>query len=258
MTSPRQHSSSAGLGWVDLEDGVTFSRAWLTTNTPGLFAAWEHAQTQEHRHRLAAQIQQAARLAESTDDRAPCPDYVGVIVQWAETTRYEAEFYLDPTTDADALWSEIADLPNGQRRTLGITNTDNRIISVVALDRDTALNFAEKSPASTSMIDFGDVADSIDERIAESAGWPALNRDLNTAARHGYDAAAMLAALAAKTPLPKYDAAAELRYRLIETAAMPSTVDNGHFIYQTGQPPRRNEGPAVDNPSGSSITAHGF
>ena len=255
MTSPNQHSSSAGLAWVDLDDGVTYSRAWLTTHTPGLFAAWEHAQTQQHRRQLAAQIQQAALLAESADDRDPHNDYQTVTVRWAETTLYEAEVCLAPTSDVDALWSEIANLPDAQRRTLDVTDADNRIISVVELNGDGVVNVLEQSTASEGMIDFGDIADSIDERIAESPGWPGLNRDLNTAARHRYDAAALLTALAAEAPLPAHDPAAELRYRLINTDAVPATADSGDH---TEQSLRRYEPLPVHSQAASSIAALGI
>ncbi len=92
--------------------------------------------------------------------------------------------------------------------------------------------------------DWGDVADGIDERIAESATWPALNAALMTAAAcTGYDVAGNLPQVAAESPLPAHDPAGELYYRLLNSGAVDVGADNG-----TGAgaqpPPRRDESPS--------------
>ena len=241
MSTPPQQRSSAGLGWVTLDDGVVYSRAWLTTNTPGLFAAWGRAQTQQQRQRLVAEIQQVAAAMESVGK--PREEYVPVRIQWAETTRYEAELYLVPNSSEDEIWSEIANLPDEQRRTLDVTDEDNRIISVVDLDGDGIASVLERATGDGNTVDWGDLADSIDEQIAESPGWPALNAALTAAAASGYDVAAGLPQLAEQAPLPVHDPAGELHHRLLNTTAGPSSGDDGAGSDQSAQPPRREEPP---------------
>ena len=242
MSTPQQHSS-AGLGWVTLDDGVAYSRAWLTTNTPGLFAAWGRAQTEQQRQRLVAEIQQVAAAVESAGRRDPRQEYVTVRIQWAETTRYEAELYLDPNSREDEIWSEIANLPDAERRTLDITDEDNRIISVVDLDGDGIASVVERHISDGNTVDWGDLADSIDEQIAESPGWPALNAALTAAAASGYDVAAGLPQLAEQAPLSVHDPARELHYRFRSSGPTELRCTGGAGSDQSAQPPRRDQPP---------------
>lgn len=103
-----------GLGWVTLAEGVDMSRAWLAAHTPHLLTAWQQTQNAQQRLRIAQQIQQVAAEAESDrgpdqreDPDDPSNEYVNVRIQWAETTRYEADFYLSPYSTDEQLWSEI-------------------------------------------------------------------------------------------------------------------------------------------------------
>jgi hypothetical protein len=75
--------------------------------------------------------------------------------------------------------------------------------------------------------DWGAVADSIDERIAESASWPRLNTALQAAASNGWTVITELPALVAAAPLPDHDAAGELYYRLLNTGAAELSADTG-------------------------------
>jgi hypothetical protein len=243
MSTPPPRGS---LGWVTLEDGVAFSRAWLTSNTPGLFAAWERSQSQQQR--LAAQIQQAAAIAESAEPTDPRDEYGMVRIQWAETIRYEASLFLVQDSSADQIWSELATLPAAERRTLDITDDDNTIISIVDLDGDGVASVLERSIGAGTTVDWGDVADSIDEQIAESPSWAALNAALAAAAAAGYDVAAHLPQLAEQAPLPNHDPAAELHYRLISAGAAPVAGDTGQDSAQSAPP----LGPHEQSPTASA------
>lgn len=103
-----------GLGWVTLAEGVDMSRTWLAAHTPHLFTAWQQTQNAQQRLQIAQQIQQVAAEAESDrgqgageDRHDPSNEYVNLRIQWAETTRYEADFYLSPYSTDEQLWSEI-------------------------------------------------------------------------------------------------------------------------------------------------------
>ena len=75
----------------------------------------------------------------------------------------------------------------------------------------------EEPAAVRRPVDWGDVADSINERIAESPSWPELNTALTLAQDTGLDVTAALTRLASD-PLPRHDPAAELRRRLTTIA----------------------------------------
>jgi hypothetical protein len=90
--------------------------------------------------------------------------------------------------------------------------------------------------------DWAATVDTIDERIAESPGWPRLNAALHTAAGNGWAVATELPVLAAASPLPDHDPAGELYYRLLNSGATEVTADSGTGAGQ--QPPRPVEPPS--------------
>jgi hypothetical protein len=81
--------------------------------------------------------------------------------------------------------------------------------------------------------DYGDLADRIDLRIAESADWPALNSALRRAAEAGYDVARRLPVIAAAEPLPNKHPATELRYRLMADCGSALAVAATHHTPQS-------------------------
>jgi hypothetical protein len=175
------NSEDHGLGWVTLADGVDMSRAWLTAHTPQLFTAWQQTQNAQDRLRIAQQIQQAAGEAESDREQGtgedpddPSSEYVNVRIQWAETTRYEADFYLSPYSTEEQLWSEIGMVPDALRRTLDVTEADNTIVSIIDLDGDGVPSVLERSISANNIVqgpgDWAELADSIDERLAPEPG----------------------------------------------------------------------------------------
>jgi hypothetical protein len=141
-----------GLGWVTLAEGVDMSRAWLSADTPQLFTAGQQAQNAQRRLQLAQQIQQVAAATESDRGQDPGgnPDdprngYVNIRIQWAETTRYEADFYVSPYSTDEQLWTEIGMVPDALRRTLDVTDADNSIVSIVDLDGDGIASVLERA-----------------------------------------------------------------------------------------------------------------
>lgn len=177
------------------------------------------------------------RVDREVDDRDHEP--VAVRVQWEHTTRYEADLAVDPWLADDELLTRL-DLPDADRRVIDVVDGDNHLVSVVDLDGDGHIDAYEMSAGLVT--DWGDVADDIDERIAESPTWPALNAALVAAAGDGYDVAANLPQLAAESPLPTHDPAGELYYRLLNSGAVDvggdSAADAG-----AQPPPRRDESP---------------
>lgn len=180
------------------------------------------------------------RVDRQVDDRDHEP--IAVRVQWEHTTRYEADLAVDPWLNDDELLRRLDALPDADRRVIDVVDGDNHLVSVVDLDGDGHIDAYEMSAGLVT--DWGDVVDGIDERIAESPTWPALNAALVTAAaRDGYDVAANLPQLAAEAPLPARDPAGELYYRLINSGAVDVGGDSA-----TGAgaqpPPRRDESPS--------------
>ena len=240
MTNLNQdtHSEDHGLGWVTLAEGVDMSRAWLVAHTPQLFTAWQQTQSAQERLRLAQQIQQAAAAAESEHEHGagedlddPSSEYVTMRIQWAETTRYEADFYLSPYPTEEQLWSEIGMVPDPLRRTLDVTEADNTIVSIIDLDGDGVASVLERSLSAGNIVaeagDWAELADSIDERLTESPDWTALSAALDRADAGGYDVTANLPLLAAAETLPERHPARELQYRLMAAcdAALVSAGD---------------------------------
>lgn len=192
------------------------------------------------RNQIALQQMQAAAADRREDEREH--EYVNVRVQWAETTRYEADLYIDPWSSEDVIWSELANLPDGQRRTLDLVESDNRIVSVVDLDGDGHIDAYEMSISAGNVItDWGDAADRVDESIAESPSWSQLNAALTSAAAAGYDVETGLALLATLAPLPAHDPAGELYHRLLSSGAAEVAGDSGAGARQPL--PRRDEQP---------------
>lgn len=204
------------------------------------------AQQQAHQIAIQRQLRDAERrdTERSTDlpsehrDREP----VAVRVQWEHTTRYEADLAVDPWLTDKELLDRLAALPDRDRRVIDVVDADNHLLSVVDRDGDGHIDAYEMTAGIVT--DWGDVADSIDERIAESPSWPALNAVLiAAAAREGYDVAESLPRLAGESPLPAHDPAGELYYRLLASA----TIDiNGDDATGAGSqpPPRRDEAPS--------------
>jgi hypothetical protein len=232
-----------GLGWVTLAEGVDMSRAWLSAHTPQLFTAWQQAQNAQQRLQLAQQIQQVAAATES--DRGQDPDdprneYVNIRIQWAETTRYEADLYVSPYSTDEQLWTEIGRVPDALRRTLDVTDVDNTIVSVVDLDGDGVASVLERAISAANTVstpdDWADLADSVHERLAEGPDWPPLSAALDRAAAAGYDVAANLPRLAEQDALPERHRARELQYRLMAEcdAALVSAGDASAASSDTG------------------------
>jgi hypothetical protein len=177
------------------------------------------ARAAQERRRLAERLARRREPDAVVAGEDPASEFVAVRIQWAETTRYEADFYLSPySTDAE-LWQEIGMVGEWERTTLDIADSDNRIVSIVDLDGDRRASVLERAISAGNIVgrryEWGDLADSIDERLAESADWPALSAALDRAAASGYDVGANLPRLAAEHPLPDRHPARELHYRLM-------------------------------------------
>jgi hypothetical protein len=223
---PDQPRDDHGVGWVTLTDGVTMDSAWLTAHAPRLFTAWEQAQTAQQRMQLARMIQD---VAANPDD--PKDDYRPVRIEWAETTRYEADVYISPyATDAE-LWAGITALPDALKRTLDITDGDGTILSVVDLDGDGRPSVLERAISAGNVVswiasrDWTGLAATIDERLTQGPDWPALSSALDRAAASGYDVETNLPRLAARDDLPERHPARDLQYRLMADcdSALPDT-----------------------------------
>src|SRR5262249_53677931 len=117
--------------------------------------------------------------------------------------------------------------------------------SVIDLDGDGHIDAYELSTSAAQVDDWAAVADTIDERIAESPGWPRLNAALHTAAGNGWAVATGLPGLAAASPLPEHDPAGELYYRLHNSGATEAPADGGADAGQ--QPPRPAEPPSYSS-----------
>lgn len=210
-------------------------------------AATVTAQQRGQQVAIQQQILRAAAVREEAErsqhrevderDHEPVP----VRVQWEHTTRYEADLWVDPWLDDEELLARLDALPDRDRRVIEIVDGDNHLVSVVDLDGDGHIDAYEMSAG--LITDWGDVADSIDERIAESPTWPALNATLAAAAKNGYDADANLPQLAAESPLPTHDPAGELYYRLLNSGAVDVAGDSAAGA-GAQPPPRRDEAPA--------------
>jgi hypothetical protein len=261
MTNPNPDKPQVdhGLGWVTLDEGVQVSREWLTTHTPQLFTAWQQARTTQQRLRLAQQIQHIAD--EMENDKEHDPDEIDewanldredekVRIEWAESTLYEADLYIDPDATEDEVWTEIGTVTvtNAQRRNLEFTDADHHLVSVIDLDCDGVPSVLERSISTGNTSQWADLARSIDGRLTEGPDWPALAASLDRAATAGYDLVANLPRLAAQDGLPERHPARELQYRLmIECdAALPtadtiaditSTATTGENTRRPGLPP---------------------
>lgn len=204
---------------------------------------------QQRVQQVAIQQQLRAAAARRDDDRSEDRqgedrdhEPVAVRVQWEHTTRYEADLSIDPWLNDDELLTRLDELPDTQRRVIDVLDGDN-LVSVVDLDGDGHIDAYEMSAGMVT--DWGDVADSIDERIAESPTWPALNAALVTAAaRDGYDVAGSLPHVAGQSPLPDHDPAGELYYRLLNSGTIDIDIGNDSAAGAGAQPPpRRDETP---------------
>jgi len=211
---------------------------------------------QQRAQQLALQQQARAAAARRDDERADARDEdrsadrevddrdhepVAVRVQWEHATRYEADLAVDPWLSDDELLTRLDGLSDADRRVIDVVDGDNHLVSVVDLDGDGHIDAYEMSAGLVT--DWGDVTDDIDERIAESPTWPALNAALVAAAGDGYDVAATLPQLAAESPLPTHDPAGELYYRLLNSGAVDVGGDNAAGA-GAQPPPRRDESPS--------------
>lgn len=185
----------------------------------------------------AAAVRRDAERSEERDGNEREHEPVAVRVQWEHTTRYEADLAVDPWLTDEELLAHLDALPYRNRRAIDIVGGD-RLVSVVDLDGDGHIDAYEKSAGLVT--DWGDVADGIDERIAESPSWPALNATLVAAARNGYDVAANLPQMAAQSALPAHDSAGELYYRLLSSGAVDVDADSTAGA-SAQAPPRRDE-----------------
>ena len=161
-----------------------------------------------------------------TDRRRDSADML-VRIQWTETTRYSVDTYVNPdATDAD-LYAELAMIPEAMRHTPDVADTT--ITSIVDLDGDGHPSVLERAISAGNTVggevDWGDVVDTIDTRLAEGPDWPALAATLDRAAAGGYDVAERLPQPAAAEPLPTRYPAQELQYRILadtDTTLTPS------------------------------------
>lgn len=251
-TNPNTNSNATdNRGLWDRETGLptlTAQHAARRPTAPDTHPAEPHTHLQAMRlHRIAAaaslhqdERQEEERRAEDRRAEDGNHDAVQVRIQWAETTRYEADLYVDPLASEDEIFNQLAALPDSARRVLDVVDS-NHLLSVVDLDGDGHLDAYELS--ASMVTDWGDLADSIDERIAESPSWIALNAALVTAAaRDGYDVAGNLPQLAAEAPLPHHDPAGELYYRMLNNGAVDVVADSASGP-GAQPPPRRNEAP---------------
>lgn len=218
---------------------------------------------QQRAQQLALQQQMRASAARRDDERGEHRSVdrevddsdhepVAVRVQWEHSTRYEADLAVDPWLNEEDLLTRLDALPDADRRVIDVVDGDNHLVSVVDLDGDGHIDAYETSAGVVT--DWGDVADGIDERIAESPTWPALNAALvSAAARDGYDVAANLPQVAAESPLPTHDPAGELYYRLLNSGAVDA--GGGSATGAGAQPPpRRDESPSY-GPDAPRISA---
>jgi hypothetical protein len=226
MTPPPPTDGTTG--WVILDDGTPYSHAWLDTHTPTLLDAWQSAATDQQRQQLSEQIRQAAARAES-QPFPPGPASHVVRIQWAETTRYEADLNLHPDSTDEQILDAIAELPEEARRPLDPSEADCHLLSMTdpAVGQDIRRDNHTNVPTGAS--DWGHLADSIDERFAQSWSWPALNQALTLAHAAGVDVTTDLPALAHSSPLPVHDPAGELMCRLwnsYEPTDQPTHADS--------------------------------
>lgn len=201
---------------------------------------------QQRAQQLAIQQQRAAAgrgegrdVERDVDGRDHEP--VSVRVQWEHTTRHEADLAVDLWLSDNELLARLAELPDDERRVTDVVDGGGHLVSVVDLDGDGHIDAYEMSAGMVT--DWGDVADDIDERIAESPTWPALNAALVAAAVAGYDVAGNLPQLAGESPLPTHDPAGELYYRLLNSGAVDVGTDSAAGA-GAQPPPRRDESPA--------------
>jgi hypothetical protein len=234
---PDQPREDHGVGWITLTDDVTMHSAWLTAHAPDLFTTWQQAQTAQQRMQTARMIQHAA--ANPAD---PNSDYRSVRIEWAETTRYEADVYISPyATDAE-LWAAITALPDALKRTLDVTDDDGNILSVIDLDGDGRPSVLERAISAGNVVASGtdwiaanssggpetvwaNLAAGIDERLTHGPDWPGLASALDRAAASGYDVKTKLPFLAAAHgDLSDRHPALDLQYRLMADcdAALPA------------------------------------
>jgi len=222
----------------------------------GQDGGWVQTRAAQDRRRLAHQ-QILARRAEAArldgaagNGEDPAAGYVAVRIQWAVITRYETDFYVSPYATEAELWQEIGMVEEWQRSSLDVVDGDNQIISIVDLDGDRRASVLERAISVTARRDWGDLADSIDERLAASWEWPALSAALDRAAAAGYDVDANLPLLAAEPPLPGKQPAAELRTRLMRDcdAALPVAAEGGAASSE-GDTSASRRRPEIDGPT---------
>jgi hypothetical protein len=170
----------------------------------------------------------------------PDPDTVRVRIQWAETTRYEADVYVDPWASEASILAGLAALEAGQRRVMTALESDNRLVSVIDLDGDGHIDAYELSTSAAQVDDWERVADGIDEGITGSPSWPQLHAALRNAADGGWAVATELPVLAAALPLPDHDPAGELYYRLLNARVVEVSTDDSAANGEQ-QPPRHDE-----------------
>lgn len=208
--------------------------------------------TRRDEERRAEQEREEQRREEQRREQERNRELAHVRVQWAETTRYEADLYVDPLASEDVIVERLGALPAGQRRVLTAVESDYRLVSVVDVDGDGHIDAYEMSASAVQVDDWGVIADDIDERIAESPSWPRLNAALQTAARSGWPVEAELPVLAAESPLPDHDPAGELYYRLLNRGTAEVAGDSGATA---APPPRPDEPPsyASDAPRATSF-----
>lgn len=148
------------------------------------------------------------------DDAGQHREPIPVRLRWSQTTLYEADTMLDPCSTEAEILQQLDEFTDTQRRVITGVETGTHLVSVVDLDGDGRLDALELSTSVAQVDDWGELADRIDERIAESPSWPRLNAALNAAARDGVAVAAVFPILAAQAALPAHDPAAELHARL--------------------------------------------
>jgi hypothetical protein len=251
-------------GSQDRNDGLWGSETRLPTLVPqdtDVRPPPATAITAKRRAQLAIECQlreQQARAAAARREREHADDRevdggehepLATRMQWEHTSRDEAGLSIDPWLNDVELLDRLDALPNGYRRVIDLTDGD-RVVSVVDLDGDDHIDGYEMTAAMVT--DWGDVADSIDERIAERPNWPALNAALVTATRNGYDVTGNLPRLAAEAPLPTWDPACELYYRPLNSGGVDP--DTYNITRVSGEPPRRAEPPSrqTDTPHTSA------
>lgn len=193
MTGPDDQRPS--LGWAD--------------------PAGAAARTRLAQRRRVEQIRDAAVAAAHGDDadRAGVGQLLDQLLAAHPPTQWTAE-------DWEEFDRGVRDARQMARQML-VQADDARVISLVDLDGDGQPSVLERAisdgneVSDLDWVDWGEVTDRIDERLAEDYDWPTLSATLDRAAAAGYDLASHLPALAADPPLPDQHPARELAYRVM-------------------------------------------